>query len=104
LQPCRTDLPSSSKRVADGAAYRIEIPSGEGPKGMRAVVEEAAARRVRIDRVSQGSGIMMQTDDETCAMLALGRDHGIEVCLFVGRRAGWDVGVQAGSSAQRCGR
>jgi hypothetical protein len=32
-------------------------------------------------------------------MAALGRQHGIEVCLFVGPRANWDVGVQAASSA-----
>jgi hypothetical protein len=55
---------------------------------------------VRID-VSQGSGIMLQTDDEIREMLALGREHGIEVCLFVGPRANWDVGVQAGSSGGR---
>jgi hypothetical protein len=95
------DLPTSSKRFADGAAYRIEIPSCEGPKPMRAVVDEAAARGVRVDRVSQGSGIMLQTDDEIREMLALGREHGIEVCLFVGPRANWDTGVQAASSAGR---
>jgi hypothetical protein len=95
------DLPASAKRFADGAAYRIEIPSCEGPKAMRAVIDEASARRVRIDRVSQGSGIMLQTDDEIREMLALGREHGIEVCLFVGPRANWDVGVQAGSSGGR---
>ena len=31
-------------------------------------------------------------------MVALGQEHGIEVCLFVGPRATWDVGVQAASS------
>ena len=44
---------------------------------------------------------MLQTDDEIREMLALGREHGIEVCLFVGPRANWDVGVQAGSSGGR---
>lgn len=68
---------------------------------MRAVVDEAAKRSVRVDRVSQGSGIMLQTDDEIREMLTLGREHGIEVCLFVGPRANWDVGVQAGSSGGR---
>jgi Peptidase family U32 len=95
------DLPASPKRFPDGAAYRVEIPSCEGPKAMRAVIEEAAARRVRIHRVSQGSGIMLQTDDEIREMLALGAEHGIEVCLFVGPRANWDAGVQASSPAGR---
>jgi hypothetical protein len=34
-------------------------------------------------------------------MVALGRRHGVEVCLFVGPRANWDVGVQAASSSGR---
>jgi hypothetical protein len=34
-------------------------------------------------------------------MLALGAAHGIEVCLFVGPRVNWDVGVQASASGGR---
>jgi hypothetical protein len=94
-------LPTSSKRFPDGAAYRVEIPSCEGPKALRAVIDEAAARKVRIHRVSQGSGIMLQTDDEIREMVGLGRQHGVEVCLFVGPRANWDIGVQAASAAGR---
>src|SRR4029079_9362084 len=81
------DLPSSAKRFDDGGQYRVEIPSCEGPKAMAAVIAEASARGVAIHRVSQGSGIMLQTDAEIGEMLALGRAHGIEVCLFVGPRA-----------------
>jgi hypothetical protein len=95
------DLPASAKRFADGERYRVEIPSCEGPKAMQAVVSEALARKVRIDRISQGSGIMLQTDDEIREMLAIGREHGIEVCLFVGPRANWDTGVQAASTNGR---
>src|SRR5262245_36791450 len=95
------DLPTSSKRFPDGAAYRVEIPSCEGPKALRAVIDEAAARKIRIHRISQGSGIMLQTDDEIREMLALGQEHGIEICLFVGPRANWDTGSQASSSAGR---
>lgn len=95
------DLPTSGKRFADGAQYRIEIPSCEGPKAMQAVVDEAASRTIVVHRVSQGSGIMLQTDDEIRAMLEIGRQHGIEVCLFVGPRANWDTGVQAASTNGR---
>jgi hypothetical protein len=66
---------------------------------MQAVVAAADEHAVPIHRVSQGSGIMLQTDDEIRAMLALGRERGIEVCLFVGPRANWDTGVQAASAA-----
>lgn len=95
------DLPESGKRFDDGGQYRIEIPSCEGPAAMHAVISEASVRQVPVHRVSQGSGIMLQTDDEIGEMLALGREYGIEVCLFVGPRAGWDVGAQAASSAGR---
>ena len=93
------DLPASAKRFPDGGRYRIEIPSCEGPRAMEAVVAAAREHDVTIHRISQGSGVMLQTDDEIARMVALGREHGIEVCLFVGPRANWDVGVQAASAA-----
>ncbi len=68
---------------------------------MQAVVAEAAARNVTVHRVSQGSGIMLQTDAEISEMLTLGRAHGIEVCLFVGPRANWDAGAQAATAGGR---
>src|SRR2546427_122310 len=92
------DLPTSRKRFADGGQYRVEIPSCEGPRAMEAVVAAATEHSVAIHRVSQGSGVMLQTDDEIRRMVALGQEQGIEVCLFVGPRANWDVGVQAASS------
>src|SRR5438034_5772446 len=95
------DLPASAKRFADGGQYRIEIPSCEGPKAFEAVVAAAREHGVAIHRISQGSGVMLQTDEEIGRMLALGREHGIEVCLFVGPRANWDVGVQAASPSGR---
>ena len=95
------DRPDSAKRFADGGQYRIEIPSVEGPRALEAVVAAAAEHAVGVHRISQGSGIMLLTDEEISAMLALGRAHGIEVCLFVGPRASWDVGVQAASANGR---
>jgi Peptidase family U32 len=95
------ELPSSARRFGDGAQYRIEIPSVEGPEPFRAVIDAAKERELRVHRISQGSGMMLLTDDEIEAMVALGVEHGIEVCLFTGPRAAWDVGVQATASAGR---
>jgi hypothetical protein len=95
------DLPPSRKRFDDGGQYRIEIPSTEGPRAFDAVLQAAAVHNVVIHRISQGSGIMLQTDDEIREMVALGRRYGVEVCLFVGPRANWDVGVQAASTSGR---
>ncbi len=67
-----TDLPSSAKRFPDGAQYRVEIPSVEGPVAMAAVLDEARRRNVRVHRISQGSGVMLMTDDEILEMVRMG--------------------------------
>jgi hypothetical protein len=86
--------PDSPLRFDDGGQYRIEIPSTEGPRSLQAVVDEAAKRSVPLHRVSQGSGIMLMTDAEITEMLSIGRNHGIEVNLFIGPRATFDIGAQ----------
>lgn len=93
------ECPDSSKRFPDGGEYRIEIPSTEGPRCLSAVLEEAGRRKVPVHRVSQGSGILLMTDEEITEMLAIGREAGIEVNLFIGPRATFDIGAQAYSLA-----
>ncbi len=92
---------TSSRRFPGGESYRIEIPSTEGPKALRAVIEEAKARKVRVHRVSQGSGMMMLTADEISEMVELGKQENIEVNLFVGPRATFDIGAQVFAAAGR---
>jgi hypothetical protein len=91
------ELPDSAKRFPDGAQYRVEIPSTEGPECLEAVLEEARRMSVRVQRVSQGSGVFMLTDAELDRMAALGRDAGIEVSLFTRPNAAW--GTSAASRA-----
>ena len=86
--------PSSEKRFPDGDAYKIEIPSTEGPRAFEAVLEEAKKRQVPVHRISQGSGIMMLDDDEIREMVAIGQRENIEVNLFVGPRGTFDIGAQ----------
>ncbi|HEV2094421.1 MAG TPA: U32 family peptidase [Rubrobacter sp.] len=93
------DLPDSGKRFPDGAEYRVEIPSVEGPRVLEAVIDEAQRREVQLHRVSQGSGIMLLTDAEILEMCAMAREAGLELSLFVGPRASWETGASAGSSA-----
>jgi len=90
---------TSAGRFDDGTRHRVEIPSCEGPAVMEAVLEEASERGVRVHRVSQGSGVMMLTDAEIESMVALGEQHHVEVCPFLGPRAAWDTGAQAKVSA-----
>jgi hypothetical protein len=84
---------SSEKRFPDGAQYRVEIPSVEGPEVLTAVLAEADARSVRIHRISQGSGGMLLTDGELHAMAATAAERSIEVSLFARPLAAWDTGA-----------
>src|SRR5437764_647417 len=76
------ELPSSTKRFPDGAQYRIEIPSTEGPVALAAIIEESKRFGVTIHRVSQGSGVMLMTDDEIREMASLARASNMEISLF----------------------
>jgi hypothetical protein len=93
------ELPESTKRFPDGAQYRVEIPSTEGPGCLRAVVEEAKRLNVVVHRVSQGSGVFMLTDRELDEMASLGRSARIELSLFARPNAGWDTSAMAKAPA-----
>ena len=93
------ESPASTQRFPDGGQYRIEIPSTEGPRVLRAVLDEAATRQVPVHRVSQGSGIMLMAASEITEMLTIGRDANVEVNLFIGPRAPFDIGAQVYSPA-----
>ena len=93
------ELKPSSQRFPDGGQYRFEIPSVEGPRVFREVLEAAKERKVPVHRVSQGSGIMLLTKDEITEMARIGADQKIEVCLFVGPRATFETGGQTASAA-----
>ncbi|WP_017728993.1 U32 family peptidase [Halalkalibacterium ligniniphilum] len=93
------DLPTSTKRFPDGAQYRVEIPSVEGPKAFRTVLDALDEFDVDIHRISQGSGIMLLTDDELEDMARLGREENLEVSLFVGPRGTYDITPMQHASA-----
>lgn len=93
------ELPSSSKRFPDGAQYRVEIPSVEGPRCLEAVLEEAQRLNVRVHRVSQGSGVFLHTDAELDEMARLGAAAPVEVSLFTRPGAGWGTSAMARAAA-----
>src|SRR2546428_1638601 len=93
------DLPDSAKRFPDGAQYRVEIPSTEGPRCLEAVLEEADRLDVIVHRVSQGSGVFVQTDEELDDMARLAADARVEVSLFARPNAAWDTSASARSPA-----
>ena len=111
LEACGTageilDLPSSPQRFSDGGQWRVEIPSVEGRTRCAPSSRAPMSWEYAVHRVSQGSGVMLLTDDELDEMREIAAERGIEVSLFVGPRA---VGTPAlwpttagGSSRPRC--
>src|SRR6478735_7804149 len=93
------ELPDSAKRFPDGAEYRVEIPSTEGPRCLEAVLEEAAGLDVTVHRVSQGSGVFMLTDDELDQTARLAADARVEVSLFTRPNAAWGTSATARAPA-----
>jgi hypothetical protein len=92
-------LPDSPKRFPDGAQYRVEIPSTEGPACLRAVLEEGRRHGVTIHRVSQGSGVFLLTDGELDEMAEMAQRTTIEVSLFARPNAAWDTSAMVRSPA-----
>ena len=93
------ELPDSTKRFPDGAQYRVEIPSTEGPRCLEAVLTEAERLDVRVHRVSQGSGVFMQTDAELDELARQGADARVEVSLFARPNAAWGLSATARAHA-----
>ena len=92
-------LPASEKRFPDGAQYRIEIPSTEGPRCFEAVLEEAERLEVPVHRVSQGSGVFLLTDSELDGFARLAAGARVEVSLFARPNAAWGTSAMARSPA-----
>ena len=90
-----SSLPDSPKRFPDGAAFRIEIPSTEGPRSLEAVLDEAERREVPVHRVSQGSGGFLLTAAELDEMARLAADAQVEVSLFAQPTAAWQPSASA---------
>jgi hypothetical protein len=63
------------------------------------MLEEADHHGLYIHRVSQGSGVMLQTDAEIEEMVRLCAGAGMELSLFIGPRASCDLGSQVLTSA-----
>ena len=77
------DLPTSEKRFADGAHYRIEIAGVE-----------------RASTIAAVGGATYCDFEELKAMAAMARGEQIEVIMTVGHRKGWDTGAKEISTSE----
>src|SRR3954453_3430615 len=89
------ELPDSPKRFPDGAQYRVEIPSTEGPRCLEAILEEAERLDVRVHRISQGSGVFLQTDAELDELARVAGGARVEASLFARPNAAWGLSATA---------
>ena len=85
------DLPDSTKRFADGAQYRFEVPGIQGPGTMRALLTEMEKLGQAIHRVTQTKGIMLLSDEDITVMVELADAYQVELVLAVGPRATYDT-------------
>lgn len=92
-------LAPSQKRFPDGAQYRVEIPSTEGPECLSAVLAEADRLQVPVHRVSQGTGVFLQTDSELDEMARTAARARREVSLFARPVAGWGPSAMVAAPA-----
>jgi hypothetical protein len=99
--PTADEVTVSTKRFPDGASYRVEIPSTEGVETLLSVFAAADEYGVPVHRVSQGSGIMLLTDDEISEMVRLCAIRNVELSLFVGPRPAWDAAAQRSFGGNR---
>ena len=83
------DLPTSTLRFADGAHYRIEIPSVEGPAAMAAVLEAAAGRGRFLEHGVAAGGARVSLDQLHQAKLA-GQYYRQALAAAEGRPAAFD--------------
>ncbi len=95
--PGPATAPASAHAFPDGGAWRLEIPSVEGPQALVEAVRAAERFEVPLHRVSQGSGIGMLRDAEIKEMVQVAEENGIDLCLFVRPGADWDTGASAGT-------
>ncbi len=85
------DLPTSEERFQDGGQFRFEVPGIQGPKVMRALLEELDRLKIYIHRVTQTKGIMFLHDNEIVEMVQLAGEWKVELILAVGPRATTDT-------------
>src|SRR5690554_6892097 len=98
------DLPTSEKRFSDGAQYRFEVPGIQGPKAMKALLEEVDRLGLVIHRVTQTKGIMLLSDSDIEQMVALANEHQVELILAIGPRATTDTSASVNTpEGQRMG-
>jgi len=87
------DMPSSTKRFPDGAAFRIEVPTVNTAEAAGALLDTATKNGITINRVTETYGMFRHTRNEIKEYCRLCGQYGAELMLSVGPRATYDTGA-----------
>jgi len=87
------DMPSSTQRFPDGAAYRIENPTVNTATTAAAVLETAEKNGIVINRITETYGMFRHTAAEIKEYCRVCHDHGVELMMSTGPRATYDTGA-----------
>jgi hypothetical protein len=87
------DLPSSTKRFPDGAAFRIECPTVNSADTCAALLDTATKTGTTINRITETFGMFRHTAAEIKQYCKLCNEYGCELLLSVGPRATYDTGA-----------
>jgi hypothetical protein len=92
------DMPTSNKRFADGAAYRIEVPTINSAEAVEGLLKTADKNGIVINRVTETFGMFRHTREEIKEFCKLCHDYGCELLMSTGPRATYDTGATVLSS------
>jgi hypothetical protein len=87
------DMPSSTKRFPDGAAFRIECPTVNSAETVASLLDTATKTGVIINRITETFGMFRHTADEIKQYCKLCHEYGCELLLSTGPRATYDTGA-----------
>ncbi|MGK7951028.1 MAG: U32 family peptidase [Xenococcaceae cyanobacterium] len=92
------NLPSSQLTFADGANFRVEIPTINTFEAAKALLEEANLQGITINRITETFGIFRHTRTEIRDWVNLCRDYGCQLIMSPGPRATYDTSATVQSS------
>jgi hypothetical protein len=87
------DMPTSTARFPDGAAYRIEVPTVNSAEAVAALLDTATKDGITINRVTETYGMFRHTREELKEYCRLCSQYGAELLLSIGPRATYDTGA-----------
>jgi hypothetical protein len=90
--PGGDDTAASSQTFADGAHFRIEVPTVNSPQAAEFLLTNSRQRGVTINRITETRGMYRHTSAEIADYVALGNEYSAQILMSVGPRAPHDTG------------